>query len=351
MTSTLRQEAILREVRRNGSVKVTDIAVHLGVSTMTVRRDIAALADRGAVTRVHGGAMLPRSRPERRTEALATHDRGRVLSIGMAVPSRGPYYRDVIDGAQAAAQAVGARLTLGVSAYGDDVPQVASMLDSKVDGLLLTPSAESLRSAAGAAWIRELPVPVVIVERRPDPAAGLDHLDRVASDHLRGTMQALRHLTDLGHLHVGLLTCPTPTAPWLAQGFDLAEGVLPLTSAAPRVTDHRYGDVEAVDAFLDRMAEVGATAAVAHPDEQAALLVERARRRGWVVPDDMAVVAYDDELAALAEIPLSAVAPARHALGRTAVSRLVRRLREGGNHVVQESLLLPRLIVRASTAG
>ncbi|WP_406295939.1 substrate-binding domain-containing protein [Streptomyces sp. NBC_00624] len=350
MIFTLRQEAILREVRRNGSVKVTEIAAELAVSRMTVRRDIAALADQGAVSRVYGGAILPRSEPSPRTEAPVAYDRGRAFSIGMAVPSRSAYYRDVIEGAQAAAQAVGARLTLGVSAYGDDLPQVERMLVSGVDGLLLTPLPQTLQSAAGAAWIRELSVPVVIVERRPEPAAGLDHLDCVASDHVRGTMQALRHLVDLGHGRIGLLACPTPTAPWIVRGFDIAAEILPIASGAPRITKHAFGDVEAVDDFLDAMAATGTTAVVAHPDDQAALLVQRARMRGWAVPDDLAVVAYDDELASLAEIPLSAVAPTRHAMGRIAVTRLVKCLREGSSHVVQESLLLPRLIVRASTA-
>lgn len=53
-----RQEMILEQVRRAGGVRVSQLVDELGVSDMTVRRDIAQLADRGLVARVHGGATL-----------------------------------------------------------------------------------------------------------------------------------------------------------------------------------------------------------------------------------------------------------------------------------------------------
>jgi len=51
-----RQERILEEVRSHGGARVSDLVDLLAVSDMTVRRDIAALARRGLVARVHGGA-------------------------------------------------------------------------------------------------------------------------------------------------------------------------------------------------------------------------------------------------------------------------------------------------------
>ncbi|MEU9861247.1 substrate-binding domain-containing protein [Streptomyces sp. NPDC047971] len=350
MSLSLRQEAILWQVRLKGSVNVTRIAGELGVSVMTVRRDIAVLVRHGVVTRVHGGAILPRSAPARRDGGPRVPARGPTPSLGMVVPRRSAYYRDVIAGVENVAQAVGARLTLGVSAYGDERPQVTDMLNAGVDGLLLTPRPHVLLSAEESAWIRELPVPVVIVERRPEPAAGLDHLDRVASDHARGTVRAVRHLVELGHRKVGLLTSATPTAVWIGRGLDVSREMFGLLPGAPRTDDLGAGDLAAVDAFIEDLVATGTAAVVAHPDEQAALLAQRIRARGMSVPGDIAVVAYDDDLASLAEIPLTAVAPARHAVGRLAATRLLRRLRDGHRHVVQESLLLPRLVVRASTA-
>jgi DeoR/GlpR family transcriptional regulator of sugar metabolism len=50
-----RQRAIADEVR-DGAVSVQDLVLRLGVSSATIRRDLAELADAGVVRRVHGGA-------------------------------------------------------------------------------------------------------------------------------------------------------------------------------------------------------------------------------------------------------------------------------------------------------
>jgi DeoR/GlpR family transcriptional regulator of sugar metabolism len=52
-----RQASILDRVRRHGGARVADLVRALGVSDMTVRRDIEALAERGLVAKVHGGAI------------------------------------------------------------------------------------------------------------------------------------------------------------------------------------------------------------------------------------------------------------------------------------------------------
>ncbi|MBL8931354.1 MAG: DeoR/GlpR transcriptional regulator [Kineosporiaceae bacterium] len=56
MLARQRQEHILERVRLTGGARVTELVEELGVSDMTVRRDIAALAEQGLVARVHGGA-------------------------------------------------------------------------------------------------------------------------------------------------------------------------------------------------------------------------------------------------------------------------------------------------------
>jgi DeoR/GlpR family transcriptional regulator of sugar metabolism len=56
MLARQRQEIILERVRNTGGARVSDLVESLGVSDMTVRRDIEALARRGLVARVHGGA-------------------------------------------------------------------------------------------------------------------------------------------------------------------------------------------------------------------------------------------------------------------------------------------------------
>ncbi len=56
MLARQRQERILDEVERHGGARVSELVNELGVSDMTVRRDIESLARRGLVLRVHGGA-------------------------------------------------------------------------------------------------------------------------------------------------------------------------------------------------------------------------------------------------------------------------------------------------------
>src|SRR5690606_26310477 len=73
MLARQRQELILEEVRRTGAVQVSDLVQRLGVSDMTIRRDLDALARRGLVEKVYGGATsgLRRSTDEPGFEANA----------------------------------------------------------------------------------------------------------------------------------------------------------------------------------------------------------------------------------------------------------------------------------------
>jgi DeoR/GlpR family transcriptional regulator of sugar metabolism len=52
----VRQARILDEVRRSGGVRVSDLTAMLGVSDMTVRRDLEILDRKGLLAKVHGGA-------------------------------------------------------------------------------------------------------------------------------------------------------------------------------------------------------------------------------------------------------------------------------------------------------
>ena len=56
MLAAMRQAKILEEVRRTGGARVTQLTALLGVSDMTVRRDLEALDRKGLLSKVHGGA-------------------------------------------------------------------------------------------------------------------------------------------------------------------------------------------------------------------------------------------------------------------------------------------------------
>ncbi|SOD74474.1 DeoR family transcriptional regulator [Jatrophihabitans sp. GAS493] len=58
MLASQRHTTIMDEIRRTGAVRVQDLTAQLGVSDMTIRRDLEQLAERGLVHKVHGGAVL-----------------------------------------------------------------------------------------------------------------------------------------------------------------------------------------------------------------------------------------------------------------------------------------------------
>jgi DeoR/GlpR family transcriptional regulator of sugar metabolism len=62
MLAGQRQMLIAEEIRRRGAVRVSELTELLGVSDMTVRRDLDAMADSGLIEKVHGGATA-RSHP------------------------------------------------------------------------------------------------------------------------------------------------------------------------------------------------------------------------------------------------------------------------------------------------
>ena len=56
MLAGQRQQRIVEEVRRRGAVRVSELTLLLGVSDMTIRRDLDVLSASGLVEKVHGGA-------------------------------------------------------------------------------------------------------------------------------------------------------------------------------------------------------------------------------------------------------------------------------------------------------
>jgi DNA-binding LacI/PurR family transcriptional regulator len=107
----------------------------------------------------------------------------------------------------------------------------------------------------------------------------------------------------------------------------------------------------AIDSLLDELADAQVTGLICHSDEIALPLTRRARLRGWSVPDDLSIVAYDDESAEMADPPLTAVSPPKTWIGRTAVRTLLELISEGESSPVRHVVAKPRMVLRSSTAA
>ncbi|MFC9328897.1 substrate-binding domain-containing protein [Kitasatospora sp. NPDC057015] len=338
-----RRTRILEAVQGLGSVRVAELAERLGIPAVTVRRDVAALADAGLLHRVHGSVSTTAHRRDSGS--------GGGPSLGLLVPAVGQYFDEVIAGARTAAGHAGAQLVLGISSYdaNADHVQVEQLLKSGVDGLLLAPNWTPADAPGGRAWIEDLPVPAVLVERRPAPGSPAEELDSVASDHRHGVLLALRHLAALGHGAVALVARrDTWTAHEIRRGY--AEGCELLGLPPEQVIDivTPTVDAEAVANSLVEASSRGVRAVLVHNDQDAIQLLPLLRARGLKVPEQLAVVSYDDVFAALGAPPLTAVAPPKQAVGSEAVALLLRRLGSEGPAPVHHVLLLPTLQVRES---
>ena len=84
MFAQQRQERILDRVQAEGGVRVSDLVEELGVSDMTIRRDIAHLARKGLVARVHGGATAVTGRSAEEPAFAVKADRQTAEKSGIA---------------------------------------------------------------------------------------------------------------------------------------------------------------------------------------------------------------------------------------------------------------------------
>ncbi|WP_128376372.1 LacI family DNA-binding transcriptional regulator [Streptomyces cavernae] len=353
-----RQTRIAEVVRGRGVARITDLADELGVSVVTVRRDVEELARRGEVRRGHGVARSLQPMPE---ESVAG---GGGDAVAMIVPERNTYLTEAVQGAREAAEKAGLRLALHIAADegGAEREAVRQALDGGARGLLLSPHWRTREEAdADHSWLAALDVPTVLVERRPARTSAIYPLDCVRSDHAYGVHLALGHLVDLGHRRIVLAARDdSPTARVIRAEFaeqaaarGLADGCRAILSSRTAGPDPRAADPRALD-LAEAVRESGATAVLIHSDMDALVLVQRLQAAGIDVPGRASVIAYNDVVADMGPVPLTAVAPPKAELGRTGVDLLLRRLdmargglRPGASRHLE---LLPSLVVRESTA-
>lgn len=344
-----RRHAIERQLEMIGRVSVADLARQLEVSPISVRRDLNDLVDSGIARRVHGGAVAARPRaatnppvarrrpPRLQTDAL----------IGLVVPSSRYYYTAILEGVRDAAGEARARVALSVSEYSAETEQaqIKRLVSHGVNGLIVTPGATVPVDTGTFEMVRDLDIPVVLMERD-----GLDEfamLDSVRSDHALGARLAFQQLARDGHRLVALVSAEeTASSGLLREGFEQSRVLFEAggTSAftVPSAPEYDPELVRRVDSAIDVMAEQGTTGVLVHSDIAAAVVAQRARDRDV----GLTVIAYDNELAALIDPPLDAVAPPKREVGRLALQLAVERVRGAdGDFTPRHIMVPPRLLL------
>ncbi|HEX6685642.1 MAG TPA: substrate-binding domain-containing protein [Candidatus Limnocylindrales bacterium] len=358
-----RQAHIVNSVRTQGVVRVADLVAELGVSSMTVRRDLDVLASRGMIEKFHGGASL---RGPKRVHATPTSevDGGAATSggqIGIVVPAGDYYFASILGGIRQSldAQAIRRSLVRPPRDPEQERKLAEELISSGAAGLVLAPSIDLERPEPGyARWLLSLPVPVVLVEREVRDEESGRTLSTVRTDHENGCRTAVAHLRQLGHQGVALITHgESQSGTRVMNGWSSAVGDAGMAGKrSPLITiEDRsgggYGTNEIIDGVLDKLREARVTAVICHSDHIALPLVHRAKVRGWSIPRDLSVIAHDDESAEMADPPLTAVSPPKSWIGETAARTLLELLAAGPDGPVRQVVAEPRLVLRHSTAA
>ncbi|GAA5059202.1 DNA-binding LacI/PurR family transcriptional regulator [Thermocatellispora tengchongensis] len=338
-------------------MRVSQLVGELGVSHVTIRRDLEALIHDGVLEKVRGGAMLrqsaaaepappqPGPAPAQRTQR----------TLGVLIPAA-YYFRHVVDGIRSVAGSTGGDVRLLLSNYdqAEEPALVRELVSSGCAGLLLAPSVGGDDPEA-LAYLDDVPVPAVLIERAA-PGEELGRLSTVRSAHERGVASAMRHLRDLGHTRVALVSRgESQSAAFVRRGWADAVARHGMNPDVPNITGERLGTGPTWEpggpaSVLDELSAAGVTALLCHGDEDALVLLQHARGHGLSIPEDLSLVAYDDELAGLADPPLTAVAPHKEQVGMVA-ARLLLDLIAG--HLGQTPVHIqiePQLHVRRTTA-
>lgn len=345
-----RRAELLSVLNSDNALRASELAGQFGVSVMTVRRDLAELQRQGLIKRVHGGAVLPQ------TPIAVPSGPGITGKIALLVPSLDFYWPSVARGAEAAARRRGLRLLLRGDSYdsSDERPALAPLFAmDDVIGVGAVINTLGPHSTDVLEWLAQQTKPTVLIER--EAVAGHFHqaVESVVTDHAEGAAVAARHLWELGHRRIGCVVSRTsPTTRKITVGWQAAcrqLGVPEEDLIVDEVPDHRTTSfAPTIEAVIDRCLAVGVTGLLVHSDREAIGMVQHLEGRGLRVPEDMSIVSYDDELAALFTPALTAVRPARDALGAAAVDLLAARQADPARPVHRVTIS-PELFVREST--
>lgn len=333
--------------------RITDVATAAGVSAGTVsnvlnRPHLVSAGTLERVTTIIAELGFIRNESARQLRA------GSSRAIGLVViDASNPFFSDVARGIEDAVEEVDGVVLLGNSAGEEKRERGYLKLfeEQRVRGVLIAPLSDT---GPRFEALRRLGIPVVFLDRHTDDP----RYSSVSVDDVAGGRMAATHLLAKGHRRVAFVGGPSG----LKQVRDRrqgAEAVVGATEGASLLAISTRGLTvaagrQAADDLVMMSSGVRPTAVFAANDLVAIGLLQGLSAHGLRVPDDIAIVGYDDiEFAAAAAVPLSSIRQPRDELGRRATQLLFEELDalESGRPVEHRHVRFqPELVVRLSSA-
>lgn len=329
-------------------VTIADVARHAGVSTATVSRVINQTGSVAQETaqRVWSAISELNYRPFAAARGLASR-RSNVIGLLVTEIST-PFFVSILRGIEAGAREAGLGLLIHCT---QGAPAPASGFQRlgmhNTDGLLVF--AGSLNDAELVYW-SERGLPMVLLHQAPPQSVDIPY---VTIENKSGARRLVDHLLEVhGYRRVAFLRGPQnhQDSYWRELGYreSLAAHDIPFNPALVAAGDFDQGIAQAaVQKWLDAGVEMDAI--FAGDDEAATGAIMALQLAGKRVPEDMAVVGFDDVyLAHPLMPPLTTVRAPIEQVGREAVRQLVHLIQgEPADSVV----LLPTEVVIRRSCG
>jgi LacI family transcriptional regulator len=258
-------------------------------------------------------------------------------------------FSSIVKAAEGVLQEAGYTLVLANTGEGTvrEVELIHLLQQRRMDGLIMTVFQEGNTAVQEA--IQNLRLPVVLLDRElPIP------VDAVYADHASGMFQATKHLLELGHRRIALITESRLNRPGRERirGFEQAFQSLGLTPdpdfICSRSLSAEYGFRESYSLLTGSHRP---TAIIAGGNQILVGLLKAVRLCSVRIPEDLSVISCDDtDLTALATPPVTVVQRSVRDMGRQAAALLIQGLEEGPGGEPRRILLPTELLLRQSCA-
>ncbi|SFU54225.1 LacI family DNA-binding transcriptional regulator [Pseudoduganella namucuonensis] len=323
---------------------ISAVAQHAGVSIATVSRVLNGTKAVNDDTRARVEAAV--AALGYRANALARSlMRGETRLLLVLVPDfANPYFAEIVKGVESVTRKNGYGLVVADASetLSRDSPSLDSLYNRLADGVISLARFADLKPL-----LMEIPdLPWVACSEFVEDG----EIPNVSIDHRQAAIDAVQYLINRGHRRIALLTADEDYQ-WARQRregyeFALRRANIPIDAQLVRIargTDYVYG-MEAAGTLLAM--ETAPTAVFAVSDTLAIGAIKAFRRVGRRVPEDIAVMGFDDiPVARVFEPALTTIAQPVRELGATAAELLLKRLAGGP---AESCTLQHALIVRAS---